>query len=104
MDQDPRKLPEYVQKRLARGRTNAVIRHCEESDDHAFLARLNYDHKEDGAVQPHADDDNSSIRSTLSEDDENDDYSMKAMGCRSNAVRWITVSEDGEWKQEIEEM
>lgn len=106
VDCDPRELPEYVQKRLARGRTGAIIGHCAEAEGNSYIGRVSYAHKVEGPVKKgkQIDSDDTSIRSTDSDDDENDDYSSKAMGCRVNAVRWFTVSEDGEWKQRLEEM
>lgn len=106
VDGDPRDLPDYIQKRLARGRAGAIIGHCSEAEENKFQTRLVYDHKKGGAVRKGkvGTGDDVSVRSTDSDDDENDDNVTKAMGCRANAVRWITVTEAGEWKQELEEM
>ena len=103
-DGDPRDLPDFVQKRIARGRTGALVGHCREAEGPSFLDRLKYDHKLHGKVSKgkDGDADDTSIRSTDSDDEEMDDHATKIMGCRENAVRWITVEESGEWKQELE--
>ena len=102
LDGDPRyDLPNFVQKRVARGRASAMVGHCKESEETtSFKSKAKYDHKED----KDGDDDDASIRSTDSDDDDKDDYIVPMMGCRENAIRWITVQEDGEWKQELEIM
>jgi hypothetical protein len=103
MDGDPRDLPEYIQKRMARGRVYAVIGHCKDKEEKSFLGRMKYDHKvDDDAKTVKENDDNQSIRSTDSNDEEQDDYAMKCMGCSENSIRWITVLEEGEWKQELD--
>lgn len=103
-DGDPRDLPDFVQKRIARGRTGALIGHCRNSEGPSFLDRLKYNHKLDGKVSKgkDGDADNTSIRSTDSDDEDMDDHATKIMGSRESAVRWITVEESGDWKQELE--
>jgi len=106
-DGDPRDLPLFVQKRMARGRVGALIGHCKEEEGPSFQDSLKYDYKEDsaGAQKKKSDDkDDTSVRSTDSADDENDNNSMKVFGCRESAIRWITVDveDGGEWKQELE--
>ena len=103
-DGDPRDLPDFVQKRIARGRTGALVGHCKEEQS-LFIDTLKYDHKQDGKAATRGKDrdaDDASIRSTDSDDEVMDDHATQIMGCRENAVRWITVDESGEWTQDLE--
>jgi len=101
VDGDPRDLPKFVQKRIARGRASALIGHCRESDGPSFTTRLKYDHKTDGNACVGTEDD-FSIRSTGSDDEDMDDHVTEIMGSRENAIRWITIQEDNEWKQGLD--
>lgn len=104
IDGDPRDLPDFVLKRIARGRTGALVGHCKE-DQSLFVDSLKYDHKKDGkpaSKSVSGDSDDLSVRSTESDDEDMDDHATQILGCRENAIRWITVEESGEWSQDLE--
>lgn len=79
VDCDPRELPDPLTKRLARGKTLCVFGPSEKD---AFEEKVLYNHQ---------DDDNASVRSTDSEEDEQDNHSTRLIGNPQNGLQWIIV-------------
>eukprot|EP00536_Pseudo-nitzschia_multiseries_P010447 jgi/Psemu1/319858/estExt_fgenesh1_pm.C_3190002 len=92
-DCDPGDLSPMVQKRLARGRTLCL----------AGLSKTGnpIDYKIKYAANETLEDD-TSVRSTDSEEDDDDRATMRVYGTGRNGLRWITVDEQEEWYSEFE--
>jgi len=92
-DCDPADLSPMVQKRLARGRTLCL----------AGLSNTGtpIDYKIKYAANETLDDD-TSVKSTDSEEDDDDRATMRVYGTARNGLRWITVDEQEEWYSEFE--
>lgn len=91
-DCDPRDLPEIVQKRLARGRTLCLVGL---SNDNPIDFKVKYTENETV-------DDDMSVKSTDSEEDEDDRATMRVYGTSMNGLRWITIDEKEEYYSEFE--
>jgi len=92
-DCDPGDLQPIVIKRLARGRSLSL------------MGLSNTGQPIDYKVKYTANevlDDDSSVKSTDSEEDENDNSTMRVYGTTMNGLRWITVDEKEEWYSEFE--
>jgi hypothetical protein len=85
-DTDPRDLPSVLLKRLARGRALCLV--GVSKDITSFETVVEYTCNEP------SDDDDASIRSTDSEEDDKDNFTMKMQGSQENGLRWITVHEE----------
>lgn len=83
VDTDPRGLPQRLLKRLARGKVQAVFGPSNEGEEFEKIV----------AYQPNEVVDDASIKSTDSDEDENDEHIMKLMGTNQNGVRCITVAD-----------
>ena len=94
-DCDPRDLHPLVLKRLARGRTQLLMGL---SNDEPFETEISY------AANETVGDDNASVKSTDSVEDEQDEWTMKVVGTTENGLRWLTVVEEGDnqWSQRFE--
>ena len=92
-DCDPRDLPLIVQKRLARGRSLCLIGLSKTGNPIDFKLR----YKENETL-----DDDTSVKSTDSEEDEDDRAIMRVYGTTMNGLRWITIDEKEEWYSEFE--
>jgi hypothetical protein len=79
VDCDPRELPDPLTKRLARGKTLCLFGPSEKD---AFEEKVLYNHQ---------DDDNASVRSTDSEEDEQDNHSTRLIGNPQNGLQWIII-------------
>jgi len=89
VDCDPRELPDAVTRRLARGRTLCIFGPSEKD---TFESQVFYNYE---------DDDNASVRSTDSEEDEQDNHITRMVGTAENGLQWIIVEgRDGDWKME----
>jgi serine/threonine protein kinase len=92
-DCDPKNLPTLVLKRLARGRVVALSGLAEEDDYEDDIEYIANEKLED----------DSSVKSTDSEEDEDDNTIMKVFGNRANGLRWITIEEmENKWSTSFE--
>mmetsp|Transcript_23837 Transcript_23837/g.53083 ORF Transcript_23837/g.53083 Transcript_23837/m.53083 type:complete len:441 (-) Transcript_23837:710-2032(-) len=94
-DCDPRDLPEIVQKRLARGRVLSLMGSSKTESPIDY--KINYFENETL-------DDDASVKSTDSEEDEDDRATTRVYGTNTNGLRWITVDEKKEWHSAFEEI
>jgi len=97
VDADPRTLPQSVLKRLARGRTLCLFGNLSSSmEDNSASWESKIAYKANELVKESDDDDEEmSIRSADSEeDDEKDSFTMKVCATSKNGLRWITVEEE----------
>ena len=98
LDKDPQLLPDRVQKRLARGRTLNVFGPGEKS----LAAIVKYTANEE--VLNEETDENMSVKSTASEEDEGrDNFTMKMNSLGDMGHQWITVEPEPDlWNTEFE--
>ena len=98
-DKDPQSFPERILKRLARGRTLTLFGPAEENTSGS---RVRYTANEE--VLNDETNDNMSIRSTESEEDENrDNFTMKIESLSESGLQWITVEPEPDmWDSEFE--
>lgn len=92
-DCDPNDLPPIVIKRLARGRVLSL------------MGLSNSGHPIDHKVKYTANetlDDDTSVKSTDSVEDEDDNSTMRVFGSCMNGLRWLTVDENEEWYSEFQ--
>ena len=92
-DCDPGELPPIVTKRLARGRSLCLMGLSSTGNP--------IDYKVKYAANETLDDD-TSVKSTDSEEDDDDRATMRVYGTTMNGLRWITVDEKEEWYSEFE--
>ncbi len=92
-DCDPRDLPPIVQKRLARGRALCLVGLSNTGSPIDF--KIKYAENETL-------DDDTSVKSTDSQEDEDDRATMRVYGTTMNGLRWITIDEKEEWYSEFE--
>mmetsp|Transcript_4567 Transcript_4567/g.11765 ORF Transcript_4567/g.11765 Transcript_4567/m.11765 type:complete len:810 (-) Transcript_4567:1646-4075(-) len=92
-DCDPRDLSPLVQKRLARGRSLCLMGLSKTGDP--IDLKIKYSENETL-------DDDTSVKSNDSEEDEDDRATMRVYGTTMNGLRWITVDEKEEWYSEFE--
>jgi 3-phosphoinositide dependent protein kinase-1 len=93
-DMDPLSLPKVTLKRLARGRTLALF---------GVTKKMPYQQVVKYEANETCDD--GSIRSSSSEEDENDEFAMKVFGTSENGLRWIKVDEEPDsWKETFEKI
>ena len=93
-DCDPRDLHPLVLKRLARGRTQLLMGL---SNDEPFETEISY------ATNETVGDDNASVKSIDSVEDEQDEWTLKVVGTTENGLRWLTVEEgDNQWSERFE--
>lgn len=92
-DCDPRDLSPIVQKRLTRGRTLCLMGLSKTGTP----IDLEVTYTENETV-----DDDASVNSTNSEEDEDDRTTMRVYGTTTNGLRWITMDEKEEWSSEFE--
>ena len=94
VDCDPKDLPQIVKKRLARGRVAALFGLSKSLD--------NYEDEVEYSANEKLEDD-SSVKSTDSEEDDGDNSTMKVFGDILNGTRWITVEEmEDKWQSSFE--
>jgi serine/threonine protein kinase len=92
-DCDPKDLPTIVLKRLARGRVVALVGHSK-GEDYKDVIEYRANEKLD---------DDSSVKSTESEEDDSDNAKMEILGSSTNGLRWITIEEtDDKWYSTFE--
>jgi hypothetical protein len=92
-DCDPKDLPTIVLKRLARGRVVALVGHSM-GEDYKDVIEYRANEKLD---------DDSSVKSTESDEDDSDNAKMEILGSSTNGLRWITVEEtDDKWYSTFE--
>jgi serine/threonine protein kinase len=98
LEEDPHKLPERVMKRLVRGRALNVFGPGESS----VAKKVSYTANEE--VFNEEIDDNMSIRSTASEEDQSrDDFTTNVNSLGEMGLQWITVEpEPDHWNTEFE--
>mmetsp|Transcript_8292 Transcript_8292/g.16077 ORF Transcript_8292/g.16077 Transcript_8292/m.16077 type:complete len:925 (+) Transcript_8292:81-2855(+) len=94
-DCDPGDLSPMVQKRLARGRSLCLVGLS--NTGNPIDCKIKY-----SANETLDDDDNTSVKSTESLEDEDDRATMRVYGTTMNGLRWITVDEQEEWYSEFE--
>jgi len=93
-DCDPRDLPPIVTKRLARGKTLCLMGLSNSGQPLDF--KVKYEANE-------ALDDNTSVKSTDSQEDADDRSTMRVYGGTNNGLRWLTVDEENdEWYSEFQ--
>ena len=85
----PRGVPEAVVKRLTRGRTLCIFG-SSETDTFETVVEYNY-----------TDADNASVRSTDSEEGEEDNHITRVVGTQVNGLQWIIVEDREDWKMEF---
>jgi len=91
VDTDPNNLPMPLRKRLARSRTLALYGVTEKE---TYAAKLTYEANEVVG------DDNESVKSTDSDEDAKDGFTMKVRATHENGLRYITVDEEPDsWKE-----
>lgn len=90
---DPADLPPLVIKRLARGRTLSLMGLSNSGQPLDY--KLKYSPNETV-------DDNVSVKSTDSSEDDDDSCTMRVFGSSMNGLRWLTVDEKEEWYSEFE--
>lgn len=91
-DCDPRELPEIVIKRLARGRVLCLFGVSEDDLDYTVTYEPN----------ERVGDDNISVKSTDSQEDMDDAWTMRIVASGKNGINWLTVDEKEEWKTAFE--
>jgi 3-phosphoinositide dependent protein kinase-1 len=89
VDCDPRELPDALTKRLVRAGALAVMGPSEKD---TFDTNIFYDYR---------DDDNASVRSTDSVEDEDDNRTTRLLGTLQNGLELIIIEEREEWKLEF---
>jgi hypothetical protein len=94
-DCDPRDLSPIVQKRLARGRSLCLMGLSKTGAP----IDLEVTYAENETV-----DDDTSVKSTDSEEDEGDRTTMRVYGTSTNGLRWITIDEKEKWYSEFEDI
>lgn len=92
-DCDPRDLSPIVQKRLTRGRSLCLMGLSKTGNPIDFKVK----YTENETV-----DDDTSVNSTDSNEDESDRGIMRVYGTTTNGLRWITIDEKEEWQSEFE--
>jgi len=93
VDCDPRELSPLVLKRLARGR---VLLLSGLSKDEPFDIKVSYQANEKV-------DDDVSVKSTSSAEDEADEFTMRVVGSKDTSMRWLVVDEmKDEWETRVE--
>ena len=92
-DCDPGELPPIVTKRLARGRSLCLMGLSKTGQPVDYKVKY---------VANETIDDDTSVKSTDSEEDEGDHSTMRVYGTTMNGLRWITVDEQEEWYSEFE--
>lgn len=90
-DCDPRALPAMVLKRLARGRVLCLYGVAEEALDYEITYAPNEKLDED-----------SSVKSTDSQEDSGDAQAMRVIASNNNGVEWLTVDEKEKWETAFE--
>eukprot|EP00934_Nitzschia_sp_Nitz4_P007204 Nitzschia sp. Nitz4//scaffold47_size129522//100548//103188//NITZ4_003566-RA/size129522-snap-gene-0.188-mRNA-1//1//CDS//3329552845//7194//frame0 len=92
-DCDPRELPSLVIKRLARGRVSCLFGISEgEPVDYTMSYRPNET----------VGDDDTSVKSTDSQEDEDDAALMRVISGVKNGIDWLQVDEKASWKTSFE--
>lgn len=94
-DCNPKDLPALVLKRLARGRVLCLygVSKNEEED---------LDYKLSYAPNEKVGDDDVSVKSTDSQEDENDAQTMRVIASSRNGLEWLTVDEKEKWMTSFE--
>jgi hypothetical protein len=93
-DTDPRDLPAVLLKRLTRGRALCLM--GVSKDATSFDAEVSY------TCNEATDNDDASIRSDNSEEDDRDSFTMKMQGTQENGLRWITIDDEPDkWDTEF---
>jgi hypothetical protein len=92
VDCDPRDLEPIVVKRLTRGRCLLLLGL---SKSEPFETEIAYEANETV-------DDDTSVKSNDSVEDEQDCWTMKVMGTKENGLRWLSVDEKEEWDTSFE--
>jgi serine/threonine protein kinase len=93
-DCDPRDLPALVLKRLARGRVLALMG-LSKTTGEMIDYKLTYEPNETV-------DDDTSVKSNDSVEDEQDGFTMRVLGTSENGIRWLTVDEKEKWSTSFE--
>jgi hypothetical protein len=93
VDCDPRDLEPLVVKRLTRGRCLLLLGL---SKSEPFETEVVYQANET------VNDDDTSVKSNDSVEDEQDEWTMKVMGTKENGLRWLSVDEKEEWETSFE--
>lgn len=89
VDCDPRDIPDTLSRRLARGKSLCIFGPAEDT----FESTIVYNCE---------DDDNASVRSTDSEEDEQDNHLTRMVGNAVNGLQWIVIKgRDEDWKLEF---
>ena len=96
VDCDPRDLEPIVVKRLTRGRCLLLLGL---SKAEPFETEIVYSANETVTVD---DDDNTSVKSNDSVEDEQDEWTMKVKGTQNNGLRWLSVDEKEDWETSFE--
>ena len=92
-DCDPRDLPEIVVKRLARGKMLSLMGLSKSGEPLDYKVKYSANETLD---------DNVSVKSTDSVEDDDDASTMRVFGCSMNGLRWLTVDENEEWFSEFQ--
>lgn len=91
---DARDLPKFLLKRLSRGKVACLF--GPSKDDMCFQDVVSY--------QANENNDDASVRSTDSDEDDADNHTMELVGCKVNGIQWITVEDGGDWEKEFTTM
>eukprot|EP00980_Cylindrotheca_fusiformis_P005339 scaffold1138_cov128-Cylindrotheca_fusiformis.AAC.21 len=92
-DCDPKDLPPMALKRLARGRVVALFGHAVREDYKDIIEYRANEKLED----------DSSVKSSDSKEDDNDNAKMEILGSRTSGLQWITVDEKNDrWRCSFE--
>jgi hypothetical protein len=90
---DPADLPPIVLKRLARGRTLSLMGLSNSGQPLDYKVKY---------MPNETLDDNTSVKSTDSEEDKDDSFTMRVFGSSMNGLRWLTVDEKDDWYSDLE--
>ncbi|KAG7368734.1 serine/threonine protein kinase [Nitzschia inconspicua] len=90
---DPADLPTLVIKRLARGRTLSLMGLSNSGQPLDYKVKYTPNETVD---------DNTSVKSNDSDEDEDDTSTMRVFGNSMNGLRWLTVDEKEDWYSEFE--
>lgn len=107
-DCDPRDLPALILKRLTRGRVlclYGVTRRGSDDADVVLDDVITYSPNEKVTVMKDDDnDDDVSVKSTDSVEDEDDAHVMRILASNKNGMEWLTVDEKEKWWSSFEEI
>eukprot|EP00540_Astrosyne_radiata_P021826 CAMPEP_0116869586 /NCGR_PEP_ID=MMETSP0418-20121206/27840_1 /TAXON_ID=1158023 /ORGANISM="Astrosyne radiata, Strain 13vi08-1A" /LENGTH=146 /DNA_ID=CAMNT_0004505695 /DNA_START=79 /DNA_END=516 /DNA_ORIENTATION=+ len=106
---DPRQLSKLLLKRLVRGRASLICGIGQDNQEYkdtiSYTANERISLRDGNADETtnDMDDDDASVKSTDSvEDPKHDNFTSQVVATHENGLRWITVMENEEWKEEFQ--